>query len=236
MEKQSPAIDRRPEAILFDLGSTLLHDSKSGGLSSRGRTLLSNELFAPYMNNAYDLPTVLANAMDDTYRNGWEEFHVKKWLEDHLIPDEETAQELEKQIRSAVIDYSPPDDAKRVLNELLPLEMPMAVVSNSIFSSDLLWNDIRRLSVPEAFRFVISSAEFGYRKPHTAIFEHAVERLGSRPSETWYVGDLWENDVVGSTNAGLIPVWLNAKEAAPSVSISHIRVKNWTELGEVLQI
>lgn len=118
----------------------------------------------------------------------------------------------------------------------LPLEMPMAVVSNSIFSSDLLWNDIRRLSVPEAFRFVISSAEFGYRKPHTAIFEHAVERLGSRPSETWYVGDLWENDVVGSTNAGLIPVWLNAKEAAPSVSISHIRVKNWTELGEVLQI
>lgn len=50
------------------------------------------------------------------------------------------------------------------------------------------------------------------------------------------MGDLWENDVAGSTNAGLIPVWLNAKEAAPSVSISHIRVKNWTELGEVLQI
>ena len=86
----------------------------------------------------------------------------------------------------------------------------MGVVSNSIFSSDLLRQDIERFSVLEAFQFIISSAEFGLRKPHPDIFKAAVKKLDTNPSKTWYVGDLWENDVMGSSRAGLVPVWLNA--------------------------
>jgi FMN phosphatase YigB (HAD superfamily) len=143
---------------------------------------------------------------------------------------------LEAVIRSTILSYSPPEDASRVLRELIRLEIPMGVVSNSIFSSDLLKSDIERLSVPEAFQFVISSAEFGFRKPHPAIFEDGVRKLGSTSAATWYVGDLWENDVMGSGGAGLIPVWLNASASPPDVSVPHLRVKNWTELGELLGV
>ena len=296
---------KRPEAILFDLGGTLLHDSISGGLSGRIRSRLASEAFTPFVEEGLNLPEALAEAMDATYRDGLtrmshyrsesditqsstarrntgtgegiagratlqgvdpaspaprrkahtsartsfarhefretcglKEFHVKKWLEAHHhsggSDSSGSPEELERLIRSAIISYSPPEDASRVLRELLRLGIPMGVVSNSIFSSDLLRSDLQEHSVVEAFRFVVSSAEFGLRKPHPAIFEQAVDKLKARPAATWYVGDLWENDVVGSSRAGLLPVWLNADESPPPAFIPHLRARNWAELGKLL--
>lgn len=231
-------VAKRPEAILFDLGGTLLHDRVSGGLSARLRSRLERQAFVPFVGEDLNLPQALADAMDAVYRDGLREFHVKKWLEDHLSAGsdpEGSPEDLERCIRTEIIDYAPPEDARRVLQEFHDLKLPMGVVSNSIFSSDLLRSDIRELSLVEAFRFVVSSAEFGLRKPHPAIFRDAVEKLGANPAATWYVGDLWENDVVGATSAGLIPVWLNADVTAPPLaSIPHLRAGNWAELGKLL--
>ncbi len=231
---------KQPEAILFDLGSTLLHDSLSGPLGSRLRSRLEKELFAPFVERDFDLPNAMVDALDVVYRDGLEEFHVKRWLESHLgqsgLNSAKSPESLERIIRSKVLAYSPPAGSRRVLRELIRRGMPMGVVSNSIFSGDLLKSDLREHSVLEAFKFVISSAEFGLREPHPAIFKAAVKELNVSSSETWYVGDLWENDVIGSSGAGLAPVWLNDHAAVPSVSVSHIRVKNWIELGEILGV
>ena len=231
---------KQPEAILFDLGSTLLKDSLSGGLNSRVRSLLNSETFAPFVEEGFDLPVALADAMETVYREGLEEFHVRKWLEDHIYPcssdSSGSPEALEQFIRSTIISYSPPEDASRVLQGLLQMGIPMCVVSNSIFSSDLLRNDLEGLSIIQAFRFVVSSAEFGFRKPHPSIFLDAVNKLNATPSTTWYVGDLWVNDVLGSTEAGLIPVWLNSHADTPDVSVHHLRVKNWTELGKLVGV
>ncbi|OUV67212.1 MAG: hypothetical protein CBC93_06200 [Gammaproteobacteria bacterium TMED133] len=231
---------QRPEAILFDLGSTLLCDSCSGPLNTRLRSLLEKETFAPFVEKELDLPTAIADAVEAVYRDGMEEFHVKKWLESSellrgLNPSE-SPEAIERLIRSKVLSYSPPEDARRVLGEFIQLGIPMGVVSNSIFSSDLLRSDLAEHSILDAFRFVISSAEFGMRKPHSSIFEYAVEKLNVAAEATWYVGDLWENDVIGSHGAGLIPMWLNDSVSSSGVSVSHLRVRNWTELGEILGV
>ncbi|MDA1068553.1 MAG: HAD family hydrolase [Verrucomicrobia bacterium] len=237
MDQSVSIIPKRPEAILFDLGSTLLQDSNSGALNTRVRTLLKSETFAPYVEEGFDLPTALADAMESMYRGNLDEFHVRKWLESHLmLIHQDQAESLERAIRSTIISYSPPQDASRVLRALMSLGIPMAVVSNTIFSADLLRSDLEEHSVLEAFRFVVSSAEFGLRKPHPQIFKDAVKQLGSGPSSTWYVGDLWENDVMGSTAAGLVPVWLNAHASIPDVSVAHWRVRNWTEFGELVGV
>ena len=228
---------RQPEAILFDLGSTLLHDSNSGGLNTRVRTLLKPETFVPYVEEGFDVPTALADAMEVMYQGSLDEFHVREWLEKHLMSNHrDQAASLESAIRSTIISYSPPEDASRVLRALMSLNVPMAVVSNTIFSEDLLRSDLKEHSVLEAFRFVVSSAEFGLRKPHPQIFKDAVKQLGSESSSTWYVGDLWENDVIGSTGAGLIPVWLNTHASTPDESVEHFRVRNWAEFGELVGV
>ena len=231
---------QRPEAILFDLGGTLLKDSFSGGLGDRMRALRECEPARPYLEADPELPTALAKDMRAIYEAGLEEFHLKGWLESRLSNGPAGASgsvaELERLIRKSVISYSPPDDATRVLRALQKLNIPMAVVSNSIFSSALLRSDIEELSVLEAFQFVVSSAEFGLRKPHAAIFEDAVKRLGSPATGTWYVGDTWEADVVGSSGAGLVSVWLTGRDTPPPASIPHIRAKNWAEFGNLLDL
>ena len=66
---------KRPEAILFDLGSTLLKDSLLGGLNTRARSRLKKETLAPFVEPGFDLPRAL---VDTIYRNGLEGFHVKE--------------------------------------------------------------------------------------------------------------------------------------------------------------
>ena len=230
----------KPEAILFDLGSTLLKDRMSGGLNDRVRAHLDAEAFAPFVKQGFDLPRALADAMDQMYKAGLEEFHVKAWLSENLLGELSdpagSPEALEKDIRSSIIHYSPPEDSVRVLRELMRMEIPMAVVSNTIFSAELLRHDLKEHSVLEAFQFVLSSAEFGMRKPHPSIFLNAVRQIGSQPASTWYVGDLWLNDVMGSTDAGLVPVWLNANAETPVNPVPHNRVRNWTELGGLLGV
>ena len=240
MERVNQIETKRPEAILFDLGSTLLLDSLSGGLNTRVRSLLKRDTFATYVEKDFDLPTTLADTMDTIYRDGLEEFHVREWLVSHIKTDSldsaGSPETLERHIRTTILSYTPPVDSGRVLRELMDLDIPMGVVSNSIFSAELLREDLVALSVIEAFQFVVSSAEFGLRKPHPAIFTDAVDKLNARPETTWYVGDLWENDVLGSTGAGLIPVWLNAHAETPEDAVPHHRARNWTELGELLGV
>ncbi|MBH52988.1 MAG: hypothetical protein CMI18_01430 [Opitutaceae bacterium] len=231
---------KKPEAILFDLGSTLLKDSFSGGLNDRVRAHLSPEIFTPYVKEGFQLPNALADTMDRIYHAGMEEFHVKSWLSENLLDGitdlNGSPETLEKHIRLSIIHYSSPEDSVRVLRDLTKMEIPMAVVSNTIFSAELLRNNLEEHFVLDAFQFVVSSAEFGMRKPHPSIFLDACKQLGSEPAKTWYVGDLWVNDVIGSTAAGLVPVWLNATAETPSDSVAHLRVRNWTELGKLLGV
>jgi HAD superfamily hydrolase (TIGR01549 family) len=53
------------------------------------------------------------------------------------------------------------------------------------------------------FEVVVISGEVGWRKPHRMLFDAALERLGVRADEALFVGDNFELDVVGATQAGL---------------------------------
>lgn len=55
---------------------------------------------------------------------------------------------------------------------------------------------------------VVSRDTLGFGKPDPRVFRFACERLGSCPSQTAYVGDEWDADVIGARGAQLRPVWL----------------------------
>ncbi len=60
-------------------------------------------------------------------------------------------------------------------------------------------------------RFLVS-AEFRTRKPHPAVFERALARLGFKPDETVFVDDRPEN-VDGATAAGITGITFTGVEA-----------------------
>lgn len=58
---------------------------------------------------------------------------------------------------------------------------------------------------------IFVSGEVGYTKPDLRIFRRAEETMGLMPQNTWYVGDSYENDMVGAARAGWHTVWMNRR-------------------------
>jgi putative hydrolase of the HAD superfamily len=75
---------------------------------------------------------------------------------------------------------------------------------------------IDALGLRAFFSTIVISEEAGMAKPNPAIFLQAVNRLGVRPAEAWFVGDHPVNDIAGSAGAGLKPIWLRGAHSWPA--------------------
>ncbi len=87
--------------------------------------------------------------------------------------------------------------------------LSLGVITNGLASEQR-----RKLSVlaVEAYfepAAVIVSGEHGYAKPDPRIFRAALAALRVAPVAALYVGDAWENDVLGGLRAGLDVAWFN---------------------------
>ncbi len=58
----------------------------------------------------------------------------------------------------------------------------------------------------------VYSDEVGIRKPHPGIIELAARALGTEPSRTWYVGDTHDRDLVAGRRAGVAAVMLTRSQ------------------------
>jgi putative hydrolase of the HAD superfamily len=114
----------------------------------------------------------------------------------------------------------------------------LGVVSNSMFGEAALRWELERHGLLGRFRFVMSSSDYGVRKPHRWLFTTAAARAGVAPGEAWFVGDSWANDVAGAAGAGLVPIWYNPRsqrgEAAADGPGPAAEVRSWAALLALL--
>ncbi|RPJ63829.1 MAG: HAD family hydrolase [Dehalococcoidia bacterium] len=61
--------------------------------------------------------------------------------------------------------------------------------------------------------FKVTSFEVGYDKPRPEIFQLALKKAGCTPGEAIFVGDQYEQDIVGARGVGMIPVLIDRKES-----------------------
>jgi putative hydrolase of the HAD superfamily len=80
----------------------------------------------------------------------------------------------------------------------------LAVITNTS-DSQIIHAHLRQMGVDDLFGAVVTSVEFGFRKPHPGIFRHAWDLVGTRPEGSIYVGDSFEADYCGSSAAGMQP-------------------------------
>jgi putative hydrolase of the HAD superfamily len=81
----------------------------------------------------------------------------------------------------------------------------LGVVSNS---DGRVEQALEAAGLRHLFDVVVDSTLVGVEKPDPRIFQAALDRLGVRPEEAIYVGDLYEIDVLGARAAGVEPVLL----------------------------
>jgi len=70
-----------------------------------------------------------------------------------------------------------------------------------------VWLRIVGLGLHHYFDHVITSEDFGVKKPSPEPFRKALELLGTSPQETIMVGDWAERDIVGAKKLGIKTAW-----------------------------
>lgn len=104
-----------------------------------------------------------------------------------------------------------------LLEALRDRGLRLGLVSNALDPPWLLHRDLADLGVAERLDGAVFSSEVGWRKPHPAIFERALELAGAEPGGTLMVGDRLREDVGGAAALGMRTcqaLWFRADEAS----------------------
>jgi putative hydrolase of the HAD superfamily len=98
-------------------------------------------------------------------------------------------------------------DALACLTELRRRGVPLALVTNGDAGQQR--DKIERHDLARFFDAILIEGEFGAGKPDEAVYRHALQALGTTPSEALMVGDHLEFDVGAPQRLGLTGVWMD---------------------------
>lgn len=101
----------------------------------------------------------------------------------------------------------------------------VGVISNISYSGKALTERLQRMLPDAGFEFIIASSDYLFRKPNPRLFRLALEKAGLQSEDVWYIGDNYECDVEGATEAGIFPVWYTGA--------THKKVENRREVLEI---
>jgi putative hydrolase of the HAD superfamily len=121
--------------------------------------------------------------------------------------DEELKQIADESVERWQKYIRPADDVLEVLR-ILSLEKKIGLITNFDHSPHVR-KVLASSSLNNYFELILISDEAGYEKPDRKIFQRAIEHFGIKPEEAIYVGDNIVDDVLGSHQAGLNPVFIN---------------------------
>lgn len=212
--------DRAVQAILFDLGQTLLEFGR----------LPVKSLFATAVQNSYQWLRNYSQPVPAFWRYKLKHFvglylHLaKSALTGNDFDSLELLKSYGKRYRFTLneeqyrelnwIWYEPlskqayrESDLPRTLDTLRMMGLKMGIVSNTFVNRDSLRRHLKQLGLDEFFAVQLYSHEFPYRKPDVRIFQAASVQIGVAPEKTLFVGDRVDTDVEGALAAGMIPVF-----------------------------
>ncbi|MBO4127391.1 HAD family hydrolase [Streptococcus suis] len=113
----------------------------------------------------------------------------------------------------------------------------MGIITNGPYRHQL--RKIRTMGLVNWFELehVLISGQVGITKPNPAIFQLMEERLGMSGEDICYLGDSFENDVVGAKAANWKAIWFNHRRRVEPIAPYQADkvVTDWDELVEVIQ-
>ncbi|ARJ50588.1 HAD family hydrolase [Staphylococcus lutrae] len=126
------------------------------------------------------------------------------------------ARAFQKDYETAQQHLTLSDTMTTLLRYLVAQGVRMGIVTNG--ESDRQRAKIKALKLdsyfPESHLFI--SAELGVAKPNPAIFNRVGQQLEVQPHTTYFIGDHFENDVLGALNVGWQAIWFNRRHHIPS--------------------
>ena len=128
---------------------------------------------------------------------------------------------------------------KDMLESFMQKDIPMYVLSNSGFTAGALMNILNRYDIGQYFRHLWSSADFGRIKPCRDFFELAIstaleENPDEKREDIIFVGDIYETDVIGASDAGIKSVWINKKNEEDERGLATYIISSIEDLSKIV--
>lgn len=126
-----------------------------------------------------------------------------------------------------------------LLEALRDRDLRVGLVSNAFDPPHLLHRDLEQMGVAQRLDVAVFSSEVGWRKPHRAIFERALEAIGVDPAATLFVGDTLATDIAGAKALGMHTcqaLWFRADDDADAPEPEYRAFTQMDVLTAVLRL
>ena len=87
-------------------------------------------------------------------------------------------------------------------------EYQMGLLSN-FDDSQTVKRILESAEIDELFKSIVISEKAGVRKPSKEIFSISLSELNTSPVVTLFIGDSWQEDVMGAMAIGMDAIWIN---------------------------
>jgi HAD superfamily hydrolase (TIGR01509 family) len=208
------------EAILFDLGQTLL---EFGRLQNASLFALSTQKsYAWLKTNHQPVPPFWRYRLKHFL--GLYVHLLRSWMTGGDFDSLELLKAYGKRYRFTLTDeqykqlnwvwYEPLSRVAftepgliETLTRLKAMGLKMGILSNTFVNKDSLQRHLAQVGIKDFFPVQLYTCDYPIRKPDPRIFHVAAAKLGVTPARTLFVGDRLDTDVKGATAAGMIPVF-----------------------------
>ncbi len=168
----------------------------------------------------------------------WQQARIRGMLADCAVPvDVQEALIMRVREIGAHRRMRAYDEVSDVLDALRARRLTLAICSNWDWDLD---EAIEAAGLSGRVDAVVSSAWVGARKPHRRMYDAVLDRTGTAPADTLFVGDTWSCDVEGPRAAGLRPVYVRRPHLGPDATAPAARdtqaVHHASDLRAVLDL
>lgn len=217
--------------ILFDADETLFHFD-----AFKGMQLMFSRKGVEFTSQDFEHYQTVNKPLWVDYQNGaisaddLKHTRFQEWA-DRLGT---TTSELNSAFLEAMADICTLLPGAKELMEAVHGKAKMGIITNGF--TELQAIRLERTGMSQYFEHVVISEQVGFAKPDTAIFSHALEKMGSPcKSKVLMVGDNQHSDILGGLNFGIETCWLNSVGAEADADISpHYTVSSLHELKDIL--
>lgn len=218
---------RRFDALIFDLGSTLIYfDGNWSKIYSQANAELVGYLKAAGLKLDGDAFQREFNTRLENYYAEREAEFIEYTTAYNLrallaewgypeAPDSVINPALEAMYRVSQAYWKPEPDAAPTLKKLCEQNYQLGLISNAADDADVQAL-VDKANLRPYFKIILSSAAVGIRKPHPRIFEIALEALETAPSSAAMVGDTLGADILGAQNTGMFSIWITRRADVPA--------------------
>ncbi len=213
---------QRFDAILFDLGNTLIYfDTSSRQINSQMDRALVRALKA----NGITLEEetfiqAFRSRVEDYFQERDGEFIeyttgyiLRTLLNDSGYPDlseEALRPALRSMFTISQAHWLPEEESVPLLTLLRDQGYRLGLISNASDDEDVQAL-IDKAAIRPYFDVILTSAAEGIRKPNPKIFFKALDHLGVPPERAMMIGDTLGADVLGAQNAGIFSIWITRR-------------------------